>query len=99
MSESSPRVLLVYYSHTKQAERVAGAMAAVLRKRGCDVTQAGIEFTDPRYSKSFQRFPFRHAVFSILPLAWPQLRRRTGRIHIPDAAKSDEYDLVCFGSP
>ena len=94
-----PRVLLVYYTHTKQALRVSDVMAAAMRKRGCEVTQAGIEFTDPKYSKNFKTFPFRHAVFSILPLLWPQLRRKTGQIGIPDAAKAGVYDLVCVGSP
>ena len=98
-SEKRPRVLFVYYSHTQQTQRVCDAMAEVLRKRGCDVTQAGIEFTDPKYSKNFKTFPFRHAVFSILPLLWPQLRRKTGQIQIPDEVKAGRYDLVCFGSP
>ena len=92
-----PRVLLVYYTHTNQAKRVSESMAAVLRSRGCEVTEAGIEFTDPHYAKNFSTFPFRHAVFSILPLLWPQLRRKTGQIRIPDEAKSGRYDLVCFG--
>jgi hypothetical protein len=61
--------------------------------------QAGIEFTDPHYAKNFKVFPFRHAVFGILPLLWPQLRRQTGQIRIPDEAKAGDYDLVCFGSP
>jgi len=74
-------------------------MADVFRGRGCDVFQAGIEFTDPRYAEKFSRFPFRHAVFDILPLLSPQLRRRTGQIRIPDQAKAGDYDLVCFGSP
>jgi len=34
--EAQPRVLFVYYSHTKQAQRVSEAMAEVLRRRGCD---------------------------------------------------------------
>ena len=93
------RVLLVYYTHTQQALRVADAMAQVLRDRGCDVAEAGIEFTDPRYLDKFATFPFRHAVFDILPLLWPQTRRATGQIRIPDEAKSGDYDLVCFGSP
>jgi len=97
--KTKPRVLLVYYSHTQQAKRVSDALAGVLRGRGCDVTQAGIEFTDPKYAKNFKVFPFRHAVFGILPLLWPQLRRRTGQIRIPDEAKGGDYDLVCFGSP
>jgi flavodoxin len=99
VSQTRPRVLFVYYSHTQQAQRVCDAMAEVLRGRGCDVTQAAIEFTDPNYSKNFKVFPFRHAVFGILPLAWPQLSRKTGQISIPEAAKQGDYDLVCFGSP
>src|SRR3954454_546411 len=97
--DARPRVLFVYYSHTRQAQRVCDAMADVLRSRGCDVTQAGIEFTDPHYAKNFSTFPFKHAVFSIVPLLLPQLRRKTGQIEIPDAAKAGDYDLVCFGSP
>src|SRR3954451_22987050 len=98
-SETKPRVLFVYYTHTKQAERVYEAMADVLRGRGFDVTSASIGFTDPKYSKNFATFPFKHRVFGILPLALPQLRRKTGQIEIPDAAKAGDYDLVCFGSP
>src|SRR4051794_35765423 len=63
-----PKVLFVYYTHTEQAARVSDAMAEVLRQRGCDVTQAGIEFTEPRYVERFSRFPFGHAVFDIVPL-------------------------------
>jgi len=96
---AKPRVLFVYYSHTEQAKKVFDAMAEVLRGRGCDVSHAAIEFTDPHYAKNFKVFPFRHAVFGILPLLWPQLRRKTGQIRIPDAAKQGDYDLVCFGSP
>ena len=36
-------------------------MAEVLRGRGCDVTQAAVEFTDPRYLHMFAVFPFKHA--------------------------------------
>jgi len=95
---SRPRVLMVFYTHTRQAQRVSEAMSDVLRTRGWDVTQASIEFTDPKYAKNFKTFPFRHAVFSILPLLWPQLRRKTGQIRIPDAAGTGDYDLVCVGS-
>jgi hypothetical protein len=99
VSQTRPRVLFVYYSHTQQAQRVCDAMADVLRERGCDVTKAKIEFTDPRYSDKFAQFPFRHAVRDILPLYWPQARRKTGQIRIPEEAKAGDYDLVCFGSP
>jgi menaquinone-dependent protoporphyrinogen IX oxidase len=98
-SQTKPRVLFVYYSHTQQAKRVSEAMAEALRGRGCDVTQAAIEFTDPHYAKNFKVFPFKHAVFGILPLLWPQLRRKTGQIRIPDEAKAGDYDLVVIGSP
>ena len=96
---TQPRVLIVYYSHTKQAQRVCDAMTATLQERGCDVSQANIEFTDPHYAKNFSVFPFRHAVFGILPLLLPQLRRKTGEIRIPDEAKQGDYDLVVLGSP
>jgi flavodoxin len=98
-SEAKPRVLFVYYTHTQQAQRVCDAMADVLRGRGCDVTQAGIEFTDPHYAKNFKEFPFKHAVFGILPLLLPQLRQKTCQIGIPEAAQQGDYDLVVFGSP
>src|SRR3954452_3281140 len=94
-----PSVLFVYYSHTQQAQRVCDAMAEVLRGRGCDVTQAGIEFTDKKYAKNFSTFPFKHAVFGILPLLLPQLRQKTCEIGIPDAARQGDYDLVVLGSP
>jgi len=94
-----PRVLFVYYTHTNQAQIVCESMAEVLRARGCEVSKAGIEFTDPHYAKNFSVFPFKHAVFGILPLLWPQVRRKTGRIRIPDEAKTSSYDLICLGSP
>ena len=93
-----PHVLMVYYTHTQQAQRVSEAMSEVLRARGCDVTQASIEFIDPKYAKNFTTFPFKHAVFSILPLLWPQTLRKTGQIRIPEEAKAEDYDLVCVGS-
>jgi flavodoxin len=94
-----PRALFVYYTHTQQAQRVADAMAETLRGGGWEVTEASIEFTDPRYLDKFAVFPFKHAVFDILPLLWPQLRQKTGQIVIPAAAKSGDYDLVVLGSP
>ena len=97
--EETPRVLLVYYTHTQQAKRVADVVTEVLQARGCDVSQASIEFTDPRYIEKFSRFPFKHAVFDILPLLPGQTFRKTGQIAIPEAATNDDYDLVCFGSP
>jgi flavodoxin len=94
-----PRVLLVYYSHTQQSRRVADVMAEVLRGRGCEVSEAAIEFTDPRYLEKFSRFPFKHAVFDLLAVLPAQVRRKTGQIAIPEAARNGDYDLVCFGSP
>ena len=97
-SPGKPSVLFVYYTHTQQSLRVAEAMAGVLRERGCDVTLAGIEFTDPHYARKFDRFPFRHGfrdLFTVLPA---QVRRATGQIRIPDAAREGDYDLVCLGS-
>src|SRR5664279_6458923 len=72
-----PHVLMVYYTHTQQAQRVSEAMSEVLRARGCDVTQASIEFTDPKYSKNFKTFPFKHAVFSLSLIHISEPTRRT----------------------
>jgi len=98
-SPPKPSVLFVFYTHTEQSRRVADAMAGVLRERGCDVSLAGIEFTDPRYAGKFGRFPFRHAVLDLLAVLPAQVRRSTGQIRVPDAAREGDYDLVCFGSP
>src|SRR5882757_11107217 len=98
-SPRKPSVLFVFYTHTEQSRRVADAMAGLLRERGCDVSMAGIEFTDPRYARKFGRFPFRHAVLDLLTVLPAQTRRSTGQIRIPDAAREGDYDLVCFGSP
>ncbi len=98
-SPRKPSVLFVYYTHTQQSLRVAEVMAGVLRERGCDVTLAGIEFTDPHYARKFGSFPFRHGLLDLLTVLPAQTRRATGQIRIPDAARDGDYDLVCFGSP
>jgi hypothetical protein len=94
-----PRVLLVYYTFTKQAFKVVEAMTAELTERGCEVDQAAIEFTDTRYRDRFSTFPFRHAFLEVLGMLPAQLRRATGEIRIPDRASEGDYDLVCIGSP
>jgi len=47
-SVRKPAVLFVYYTFTQQTLKVAEEMAGVLRRRGCDVHLAAIEFTDPQ---------------------------------------------------
>jgi hypothetical protein len=58
MSAARPRVLFVYFTVTQRTLLVVEAMTDTLRKRGCDVQPARIEFTDPRYADRFSRFPF-----------------------------------------
>jgi len=99
MTVTRPQVLLLYYTYTQQTLMVIEAMAGVLRERGCEVRQARIEFTDPRYADRFSRFPLRHALLDILGMLPAQLRRATGEIRIPEEAREGEYDLVCIGSP
>jgi menaquinone-dependent protoporphyrinogen IX oxidase len=94
-----PRVLFVYFTYTQQSLKVAEAMAAVLRDRGCDVRLARIELTDSRYAERFTRFPLRHALLDILGMMPAQLRSATGEIRIPDEASDGGYDLVVIGSP
>ena len=94
-----PKVLFVYYTYTQQSLRVVEAMAEVLRARGCEVRQAGIELTDKRWAERFSRVPLRHALLDILGMLPAQIRGATGEIRIPDDAQDGDYDLICFGSP
>ena len=49
-TETKPKVLVVYFSLTKQSRaRVAEAMTRAFTARGCDVSGARIEFTDKRW--------------------------------------------------
>jgi menaquinone-dependent protoporphyrinogen IX oxidase len=98
-SDRRPRVLLLYYTYTGQSSKVLEVASDVFRERGCQVHKAQIEFTDPRFSGRFSRFPMRHVwrdMFSVLPA---QTRKVTGEIRIPDEARSGDYDLICIGSP
>jgi hypothetical protein len=95
----SPQVLFVYYTFTKQALRVTQDMESVFRDRGWGIQRAEIEFTDPRYSPRFERFPFKHRYLDLFRMLPAQLRRATGEIHIPEQAERGEYDLVVIGSP
>lgn len=95
-----PRVLLVYYSFSKQALRVTDEMAAEFEARGYEVVRAEIEFTDERYVKRFAAgIPFEHTFRDVFRMLPPQLRRATGDIKIPDVVADGDYDLVCIGSP
>jgi hypothetical protein len=99
MSVTRSRVLFVYFTVSQQTLRVVEAMTDTLRKRGCDVQQARIEFTDPRYAERFSRFPFKHPYLLVAGMLFPQLRHATGEVSVPDMAREGDYDLVCIGSP
>src|SRR3954449_12953876 len=94
---STARVLILYYTYTRQTQRVAAAMAEVLADQGCEVQQAAITLTDRRYAGRFDRFPlpFRKLV-GMLPA---QARHAVGDIRVPDEVSEGEYDLICIGSP
>lgn len=94
-----PRVLFVYYTLSQQARRVSDAMKATLDAAGYDVTDAAIEFTDKRWAKQFDHFPWKHAFFGVLRMLPAQLRRAKGEIGIPEAARGGDYQLVVVGSP
>jgi hypothetical protein len=93
------RVLFVYYTLSQQARRVSKAMTDTFESAGCEVTEAVIGFTDKRYAKQFDHFPWKHAFFGVLRMLPAQLRRAKGEIEIPDAAATAGYDLVVVGSP
>ena len=88
MSETKPKVLVVYYTYTQQNRKVTEAIAKAFEERGCEVTQATIEFTDKRYVDRFSRFPLRHRIFDIVGMLPAQARRATGEIQIPQEARA-----------
>src|SRR3954453_17672026 len=94
---TTARVLILYYSYTRQTQRVAEALAEVFTEQGCQVQQAAITLTDQRYADRFDHFPlpFRKLV-GMLPA---QARHAVGEIQVPDEGLQGEYDLVCIGSP
>src|SRR3954447_1441868 len=94
---STARVLILYYTYTRQTQRVAEAMAEVLTDQGCEVQLAAIALTDRRYADRFDRFPlpFRKLV-GMLPA---QARRAVGEIRVPGGVSDGKFDLIAFGSP
>jgi hypothetical protein len=91
-----PRILIVYYSFTRQTHRVAEAMAAGFRDAGCEPTPCAIEFIDERYPIEF---PFRPVWPKLLRWVWPQVRGVTGKVRVPEDILAGDYDLICIGSP
>lgn len=98
-AERRARALIVLYTFSEQAGRVADAMAAELEAIGCEVTKAPIEFTDARYRERFSAVPMERSILRIVGMLPAQLRRATGEIGIPEAAGRGDYDLVLFSSP
>ena len=72
---AKPRVLVVYWTFSKQTERVADVVAQTLEERGADVTKARIEFTDKRWAKRFEKVPMRFPISR----SWACSRRRSAR--------------------
>jgi flavodoxin len=98
-SERKPKVLVVYFTLTKQTGRVAEAMAQALEARGCDAVKASIEFTDERWAPKLSQFPMQRPIPQIASVLPAQLRHQTGEIRIPSEAQTGDYDLVVLTSP
>jgi hypothetical protein len=98
-AESKPRVLIVYYTITKQSGRVADAMAEELEARGCEATKAMIEFTDERWVPHLSQFPMKRPMVQLATILPAQMRHKTGEIRIPAEAQAGGYDLVLIASP
>ena len=94
-----PTALFVYYSFTKQTEMVVDAMAEQLGARGWHVTKASLGFPDGHYGGRFATLPMPRPIMHIAGMLPAQVRRKTGEIEIPAAARQGHYDLVVFGSP
>jgi len=97
--ETKPRVLIVYFTLTKQVGRVVDVMANELEARGCEATKALIEFTDKRWVDELSRFPMKRPVAQIATVLPAQMRHKTGEIRTPPEAQAGDYDLVLIASP
>lgn len=97
--ETKPRVLIVYYTVTKQSAKVASVIADELEARGCEVTKAMIEFTDQRWVPKLSQFPMKRPMANLASILPAQLRHKTGEIRIPASAQAGDYDLVLIASP
>jgi flavodoxin len=98
-AETKPRVLVVYFTLTKQSARVAEAMSKALVGRGCDVATAGIEYTDERWTPKLKEFPMKRPFLNLVSVLPAQARHKTGEIRIPPEAQAGDYDLVVLVSP
>jgi flavodoxin len=96
---TKPKVLIVYYTLTRQTDRVADAMAKAFEARGYEVTKAMIEFTDERWVPKLSRFPMERPIPQIASILPAQLRHKTGEIRIPPEAQAGDYDMVVLASP
>ena len=97
--DAALKVLIVYYTLTKQSGRVADAMAKALEEQGCEVSKALIEFTDQRWVPKLSQFPMDRVFPQIASILFAQLRHKTGEIRIPPEAEKGGYDLVLLASP
>jgi flavodoxin len=98
-AEPKPKVLIVYFTLTQQAGRVAEAMAQALEARGCDVAKASIEFIDERWVPHLSQFPMKRPIRQLATILPAQARHKTGEIRIPPEAQTGDYDLVVLVSP
>jgi len=99
MGDERPKVLIVYYTFTKQTGMVVDAMAEELSAGGYDVTKSALEFPDAHYGGRFSKLPMSWPIWNIVRMLPAQLRHKTGEIGIPPEAQQGDYDLVVFGSP
>jgi menaquinone-dependent protoporphyrinogen IX oxidase len=98
-AETRPSVLFVYFSYTGQTLKLVETMAEVLESRGCDVTRAAIEFTDPRYETRFEHFPMKRPFLEVVAMIPAELRRKPATIGIPGIVTCGQFDFVVVGAP
>jgi hypothetical protein len=97
--EKRPSVLFVYFSYTGQTFKLVETMTDVLANRGCDVTQAAIEFTDPRYESRFEHFPMKRPFLEVVAMIPAEARRKPATIRIPEVVSTGRYNFIVVGAP
>ena len=95
-----PRVLVVYYTFSKQTERVADVLARDTRNSVAPTSRRPASSSPTeRWAKRFEKVPMRFPIVHIVGMLPAQIRQATGEIRIPPEAQDGDYDLVVIGSP
>jgi hypothetical protein len=89
---AGPKVLLVYYTYTRQSQRVAEAMAEALGERGREIRHQGGEYVDAIHF-SFAGGQVRSLLSLFSYLGTGESRERCLGVRIPPTNLKPDYEV------